>query len=90
MSLRLGFGTRNDAGPGITAGVGWALRDFDLDYAFVPYGDLGVSHRLSVTWRFGEDAREAHTDRSRYEERKPRRKTDRTSPRKPRQADKRP
>ncbi|MEK7744548.1 MAG: hypothetical protein AAB578_09205, partial [Elusimicrobiota bacterium] len=45
----------NDAGPGITAGVGWVLGDLDLDYAFVPYGDLGISHRISVSWRFGED-----------------------------------
>ncbi|MEK7745767.1 MAG: hypothetical protein AAB576_03810, partial [Elusimicrobiota bacterium] len=56
LPVRLGFNTRNDAELGITAGVGWRFRDFMLDYAFVPYGDLGISHRISVTWQFGEGA----------------------------------
>ncbi|MEK7746537.1 MAG: PorV/PorQ family protein, partial [Elusimicrobiota bacterium] len=82
MPIRLGFGTRNDAGPGVTAGVGWMLRDVSLDYAFVPYGDLGISHRFSVTWRFGEDLRREQDERDRLERRHPGRKDDQPRPRK--------
>jgi hypothetical protein len=54
MAVRLGFNTGNDAGPKVTAGVGWTYRQFSLDYAFVPYGDLGVTNRISVTARWGD------------------------------------
>jgi len=53
MPIRVGFNTGNNAGPGVTAGAGWLYRDFALDYAFVPFGDLGMAHRVSVTWRWG-------------------------------------
>jgi hypothetical protein len=42
------------AGPGFTAGVGLANRDFRIDYAFAPYGDLGDSHRFTVSLSFGK------------------------------------
>lgn len=53
MPIRLGFTTNNDAGPGITTGVGWIHKGLSVDYAFVPFGDLGNAHRASVTWRWG-------------------------------------
>jgi len=53
MPIRVGFTTRNDAGPGVSAGIGWLYRDLALDYAFVPFGDLGMAHRASLTWRWG-------------------------------------
>ncbi|MFA6093316.1 MAG: PorV/PorQ family protein [Elusimicrobiota bacterium] len=53
MPLRLGYSSRNDAGPGITAGIGYQLADFSVDYAFVPYGALGNAHRISATVRWG-------------------------------------
>jgi hypothetical protein len=37
---------------GLTAGVGVALSDLRFDYAFLPYGDLGNSHRVSLTYQF--------------------------------------
>jgi hypothetical protein len=51
----------NDLGPlsGVTAGVGIKLKqlfkdmDIKLDYAFVPYGDLGFTHRISLLIKFG-------------------------------------
>ena len=55
MPLRLGFNSRNDAGPGITAGVGWAQPNFSIDYALVPFGDLGAAHRISATVRWGAE-----------------------------------
>ncbi|UCC11608.1 MAG: OmpA family protein [candidate division WOR-3 bacterium] len=34
---------------GLTAGFGITYGVFKLDYAFVPYGKLGVTHRIAVT-----------------------------------------
>lgn len=53
MPVRVGFNTRNDAGTGVTVGLGWTSRVLALDYAFVPFGDLGSTHRISATWRWG-------------------------------------
>lgn len=51
--LRVGFTTRNDAGVGVTTGFGWVMKFFQFDYAFVPFGDLGFSHQMSVTVLWG-------------------------------------
>lgn len=37
---------------GISAGVGATLHFFSLDYAFVPMGELGSTHRISLTFDF--------------------------------------
>lgn len=55
--LRLGYQgalSDNQIGglTGFTAGAGLRLGSFQLDYAFVPYGDLGTSHRVSVGYEF--------------------------------------
>ncbi|MBI3297145.1 MAG: PorV/PorQ family protein [Elusimicrobia bacterium] len=63
LPLRLGFTTRNQAGLGITFGLGWLHPRFGVDYAFVPYGELGSSHRMSVTVRWGgERAKDARAE----------------------------
>ncbi len=56
-SLRVGYqGALSDNQinglTGFTAGAGVKLGSFQLDYAFVPYGDLGTSHRISVGYEF--------------------------------------
>ncbi len=39
---------------GLTLGLGYTLtRTMALDYAMVPTGNLGASHRLSLTFKFG-------------------------------------
>lgn len=53
LPVRVGFTSRNSAGPGVTAGVGYAARNVQLDYAFEPYGDLGFTNRVSATLRWG-------------------------------------
>ena len=53
MPIRVGFTTNNNAGLGLTTGVGWIHKDLAVDYAFVPYGTLGNAQRVSVTWRWG-------------------------------------
>ncbi|OGF47873.1 MAG: hypothetical protein A2452_12070 [Candidatus Firestonebacteria bacterium RIFOXYC2_FULL_39_67] len=42
---------------GFTAGLGVVIsKSLNFDYAFVPYGELGNSHRLSLTYKFlGDD-----------------------------------
>jgi tetratricopeptide (TPR) repeat protein len=37
---------------GFTAGAGLRLGDFQLDYAYLPYGDLGNSQRISLSYFF--------------------------------------
>jgi len=53
VPVRLGFNTRNDAGTGISAGLGWIHSSFNFDYAIVSYGDLGITHRLGLTYTWG-------------------------------------
>jgi tetratricopeptide (TPR) repeat protein len=37
---------------GFTAGAGVRIESLTLDYAFVPYGDLGMSNRVSLAYDF--------------------------------------
>ncbi|OGS56512.1 MAG: hypothetical protein A3J79_00870, partial [Elusimicrobia bacterium RIFOXYB2_FULL_62_6] len=53
LALRFGYNGRNAAGSGITAGAGLRHQDILLDYAFVPFGELGDAHRLSLSFQFG-------------------------------------
>jgi len=54
IALRAGYNSRNDLDTGLTVGTGLRIQDFSLDYAFVPFGDLGNTHKLSGSWRFGK------------------------------------
>ena len=57
LSLRAGFDSSNDADNGFTTGIGLKfnkliLKDVQLDYSFVPYGDLEDSHRMGLSFKF--------------------------------------
>jgi long-subunit fatty acid transport protein len=54
ISLRGGYRTgRGSSFPsGLSAGIGYDSKDYQVDYAIVPYGDLGNTHRVSFTIRF--------------------------------------
>lgn len=52
LALRAGYKTHRDAGEGITAGIGLKMGKVSLDYAYVPYGDLGSTHRISLGIKF--------------------------------------
>jgi len=55
LSGRLGYNTITkeiDGLKGITAGLGANYKNYKLDYAFVPYGDLGNTHRISFGIKF--------------------------------------
>lgn len=58
MAARLGYKIGSeiqdlDSLAGLTAGVGFSLQagfmEYQIDYAFVPYGELGSTHRASLT-----------------------------------------
>ncbi len=55
--LRSGLNFRNYSDQGImgafTGGFGFRSGGFTLDYAFVPYGDLGSTHRVSAALFWG-------------------------------------
>ncbi len=57
LFLRAGLNFKNYADLGVMgalcAGFGVKLGSAGLDYAFVPYGDLGVTHRFTLGWSFG-------------------------------------
>ena len=38
---------------GLTAGLGFQFNDFNLDYAYLPMGDLASTHRVSLAYSFG-------------------------------------
>ncbi|MBI5246131.1 MAG: PorV/PorQ family protein [Elusimicrobia bacterium] len=54
FAIRAGFTTRQDAGVGLSFGLGWKGPKMSADYAFVPLGDLGTAHRISFTLRWGQ------------------------------------
>lgn len=51
-----GFGTNNNSEliglTGLMAGAGFRILGYGLDYAFVPYGELGNTHRVSLNMKF--------------------------------------
>ena len=50
LTLRVGFNTRavEAAGGSYSLGLGLHFSGFNVDYAYVPYADLGDSHRIGV------------------------------------------
>jgi len=52
LALRAGYKTNQDIGEGITAGIGLKIDKTTLDYAYVPYGDLGNTQRISLEIKF--------------------------------------
>jgi hypothetical protein len=57
VSLRAGINTLglgDIAGlSGLSAGAGIAFSSLSVDYALVPFGELGLTHRLSLSLKFG-------------------------------------
>jgi hypothetical protein len=54
LCLRAGLNTQqlSDGIGGFSMGLGATLHFFSLDYAFVPMGELGSTHRISLTFDF--------------------------------------
>lgn len=56
VAVRLGYKTTTikdiNALSGLSIGGGFRYQQYGVDYAWVPYGDLGNSHRISLVARF--------------------------------------
>ncbi len=59
IALRTGWTGKDDLSNGIRLGGGLLTRDITLDYAWVPGGRFDDSHRLSLSFTFGDGYREA-------------------------------
>jgi outer membrane protein OmpA-like peptidoglycan-associated protein len=67
LSVRFGYvydliNSGLDGLTGITAGVGIKLLDISLDYAYAPFGELGDTHRLSLTYAISYPKRKFFED----------------------------
>jgi tetratricopeptide (TPR) repeat protein len=54
LAFRVGYKNKHDTDKGIAYGLRLGNARLHVDYAFVPLGDLGDSHRVSVGFRFGK------------------------------------
>jgi hypothetical protein len=59
LAMRLGYeaslaDTQIQGLSGLSAGLGVLYKGIGLDYAFLPYGDLGITHRLSLSYSFAK------------------------------------
>jgi hypothetical protein len=54
--FRLGYNSALDDGLGLSYGLGVRAWDIQVDYAYTPMPDLGDSHWLGFTYRFGNMA----------------------------------
>ncbi len=52
IGLRLGYRTGEDLGSGLRMGIGLNASVLSVDYAFVPYGELGNTHRINLNFKF--------------------------------------
>ncbi len=52
IALRAGYKTNQDIGQGLTAGLGFDKGKIRFDYAYVPYGALGNTHRVLLGMSF--------------------------------------
>ncbi len=60
LALRAGYDGRNKDVPGfscINLGFGLKYLDYNFDYAFIPYGDIGMTHRFSLSIKFGKEVK---------------------------------
>ncbi len=58
ISFRFGYKSGLDETgdfAGLNFGFGAKVKDFNLDYAFSPYGVLGLTHRVSLTYYVGRE-----------------------------------
>jgi len=52
IALRAGYKTNQDIGEGLTAGLGFDKGKIRFDYAYVPYGELGDTHKVLLGMSF--------------------------------------
>ncbi|OGS21977.1 MAG: hypothetical protein A2252_00345 [Elusimicrobia bacterium RIFOXYA2_FULL_39_19] len=53
INLRAGYKTGTDIDMGVRAGFGIFKNNVGIDYAYAGYGDLGITHRVSLNYMLG-------------------------------------
>lgn len=53
LALRAGLEPQADQGFGLSAGLGFRIGQAEINYAFSPMGDLGLTHHVGMILRFG-------------------------------------
>jgi len=62
VGYKAGFEQTNLQGlTGISGGVGLKFANFNLDYAVVPYGELGTTQWMMLTYMFGNNTQKGNT-----------------------------
>ncbi|MEW6609870.1 MAG: PorV/PorQ family protein, partial [bacterium] len=54
LFVRAGYNSKNDVGNGISLGCGFRVKNFYLDYGFLPYEQMGDVHRFSLQFKLSE------------------------------------
>ena len=73
LKLRAGYDGRNKDIPGfnwLNFGFGVGFNDLSFDYAFIPCGDIGMTHRFSFSIKFGKDINDASLIKYKEEQKK--------------------
>ncbi|MDI6735352.1 MAG: PorV/PorQ family protein [bacterium] len=52
LAIRAGYNSGIDEGSGMTFGIGYKFHNLQLDYAYVPYEDLGKTNRYCLLIKF--------------------------------------
>ena len=63
FAMRFGYKGNKNLDQKLTYGIGFETPVFRVDYAFVPFGDLGGAHRASVNFRFGRSTKRPTPDK---------------------------
>ena len=58
IAMRAGYTSEIDEGLGITGGLGVGFGNLRLDYVYIPYSDLGDTHRISLAMGFEREKTE--------------------------------
>ena len=61
-AIRLGYKGDPNLDKPFTFGIGFENPLFRVDYSFVPFGDLGDAHRISIVYRFGKSYKRTEAD----------------------------
>jgi hypothetical protein len=54
IALRAGYVDNKNEGSGVRAGIGLRIKGVSFDYAYAGQGELGMSNRYELSFRFGE------------------------------------
>lgn len=62
LALRAGLDMTQSSGPGVRAGLGFLVGGAMVDYAFLPMGELGMTHQIGVRLTFGGPAEKSYRE----------------------------